>query len=431
VTSPSGTAQAQCDDGLGLPTSQASATGTPVYNTATPPQVVYVGCNPSVTDTRYTTNGGQLISLPAVNASASASVSPYEQASASVSYAVTAYPVTLYLGGATEDTNGNYSILVGQGCSAGLSGIPSALLNNAANPPTYKWSIKGTTFQGWAVSSDQKTATLSPGPGPLTNPGASWYWNDPANTAETVTCAVTLTPPNGQGSPFTLTLTKNVSVMLPTYSCKNFEGKVTVTQNGQEIQATPTASAYAHGETWFGNVQTPSQFGGGGYWNYSQIITPNRTHNYGFDVPCTENGKTGLDTISPYPAESGDGFNAGPDANTKIGWLADNSQHRDGDSPSTFTYDSYPSNYGIASKVSIANEKFSTYLMYVPPGGNVQPVPLHKIDWNWSATVTQPPSGWASLYGTSLGSVTSTSSAANNIHPTWAQLEGVSVGRYW
>ena len=77
-----------------------------------------------------------------------ASVSLYRKTSASVSYSVNAYPVILYLGGATEDTNGNYSILVGQGCSVGLSGVPSALLNNTANPPAYKWTVTGTTFGG-------------------------------------------------------------------------------------------------------------------------------------------------------------------------------------------------------------------------------------------------------------------------------------------
>ena len=349
----------------------------------------------------------------------------------SVSYR--AYPVNISLSGTTPDSSGNLNILVGQGCTASLVGIPSDLLNNTDHPPTYSWTVSGTRFQAWSPYPppnfigpvNPNGSFYSDGPGPLTNPTAHWYWNEAAGT-ETVKCTVTVTPPSGLGAPFPIMVTQQVSVANLTYSCTHYEGVVAVINGGQTLVAYPTG-INVHGETWNCHVLTPALFGGGGSCNFSQLITPGRSHTYSTgSVSCTENGKSGLDTLSPYSAESGDPYTVGTGANA--GWPADNSSHRTGDSPSTGLSDP---KLGVCASVSIT-ESFNTFLMYLPPGSDVQPVPLHEVDWNWNATVSEPPGGWASANMTPVGpSLTSTASARAYAHPQWIRVESPAVGSGW
>jgi len=387
---------------------------------------------PNETGTRYTTNGGGTIS---VNCTPTASMSGYSPqpyqvlgGSAYVGYVASVSPVTINLVGTTPDSSGNMNILVGQGCTASLVGIPSNLLPYT----TYSWTIPGNKFQAWGPTPpanfvgpfNPNVSYYVAGPGPLTNPTAHWYWNEAAAT-ETVKCTATVTPPPGMGASFSIMATKQVSVANPTYACTHSEGAVAVIDGGLTLKAYPTDNS-GHGETWYCNVQTPVFFGSGGSCNFSQLITPGRSHTYSTGaVSCTENGKTGLDTLSPYPAEGGDPYTVGAGANA--GWPADNSKHRTGDSPSTGLSDS---KLGVCASVSI-NESFNTSLMYLPPGSDVQPVPLHEVDWQWAATISEPPGGWASANMTPVGPVTSTASARSYAHPQWIRVESPSVGSGW
>jgi len=69
---------------------------------------------------------------------------PLMDASAFVSLAVAGNSLTTNPGNAVLDSSGHYNILVGQGCTASLSGIPA----NSTNI-TYNWNISGSTFQNW------------------------------------------------------------------------------------------------------------------------------------------------------------------------------------------------------------------------------------------------------------------------------------------
>jgi hypothetical protein len=140
-------------------------------------------CNPTVTFTGVTGSDGYVEGEALVQASASAS------------------PVTITFDGVSKDSSGNYNILGSQGCTASLSGIPTE-----CTVSNYTWSVSGATFQSW-------NPTFIGGPGPLTNPTAHWYWNDPSQTIETVTCTATVTPPGGDGAPFPVTVTQLVTVV--------------------------------------------------------------------------------------------------------------------------------------------------------------------------------------------------------------------------
>ncbi len=352
-------------------------------------------------------------------------------------YTINAYPVTINLTGTKKDSSGNQNILVGQGCTARVDGIPDALLNNTPHP-AYNWSISDNTFQKWLSSTpafpnanpptaaNPNASYFELGPGILTNPTAHWYW-DCLPATETVTCSVQLTPPDGQGPAFTVQATAKVKVMSPTYACDPYEGVVFISPDGTKMQASPTSDMYGHGETWFCNVQTPPLFGTGGSCYFCQIVTPGRSHTYlSGTVSCTENGHIGLDTIFPYDAEPGDPYTG---TGIHLGWPADNTRHRSGDSPATALYDETGTR-GVATSVSVT-EKFNTFLMYVPPGDDVWPVPLHEIDWNWNSSASEPSSGWADPDGYTVTHITGTASFRDFLHPLWTRVESTSVGSGW
>ena len=413
------------NDGLGGSVSRAADASTHsvqyVAGTVAGDNSVSVSCSP---DAVYTLNSGT-------------AVGTLSSGNTLVTYNPTITPVYLNLGGTTLDPSKQDNILIGQGCTANISGLPGVSSTGGPLPGwkiVYAWDVKGTTFQGWTVAQNQtatpptsSAAAPVKGFGKPTDSSIHWYWNE-KDATENVTCAVTLTPPVGQGAAFTVTVTRPVIVADPTYDCRSSEGKVYVVPDGTKIKAISTDSHNGHGETWFCNVLTPALFGSGGLCNFTQTITPNRSHTYSTGkVPCTENGKAGLDTVYPYLDEPGDPYSVG--IGTNVGWPADNSGHRSGDSVETATQDKYGT-MAVATSISVA-DKFYTFLMYVPPGADVSPVPLHEIKWGWSATPTKPATGWANVGGILVGTVTATSSVRDYTHPTWTRLESTAVGSGW
>ena len=95
-----------CDDGLGQTSSgipTVTAAGTRYTAFPSPSVSVSVSCSPHVT-------GGSTGNA---------------QGYVSVSYQATVTPVYLNLTGTTPDASGNANILVGQGCSANITGLPA------------------------------------------------------------------------------------------------------------------------------------------------------------------------------------------------------------------------------------------------------------------------------------------------------------------
>ena len=392
VTTPSGTATAKCDDGFGLPDSKQSASGVPVYNTATPPQVIYSATNPSVTDTRYTTNGGAVISLPAVNASASASVSPYEQASASVSYTVNAYPVTITLNGALADSNHNLNILVGQQCEGILNAGP-------CNLSSFQWTVPGVTFDHFYISSDQSQGYLVfIDPSIWTTANPFWHWSSSGSYAVSATAQASI---NGQ-SLGQVTAQKSITVVTPpqvvnaTPGISSFE-----TSNGTvtAIQAGPSGGS---GMLIDSVVMTPNPFAQFGYYGsyYNVQLTKElRDISSGsFSVPFITNGFV-LDNQDPYNG-SQSAYEPGT-VNPIPLELSDNPDQ------------------GVSdfNGVNIADE-FKSYLMYLPPSNGLdeQPVPIHLTQWDWTASAAMNNGIWAP---TPPGSCTITSDGSSTEFPSW------------
>jgi len=392
---------------------------------------------PNETGTRYTTNGGGTIS---VNCTLTASMSgyapqPYQVlgGSAYVGYVASVSSVTINLVGTTPDGSGNLNILVGQGCTASLVGIPSTLLNNTAHPPTYSWTVSGTKFQDWGPSSPlyPNASYFIGGPGPLTNPTAHWYWNDPGPnpTPETVTCTATVTPPVGQGAPFTVTVTQKVTVQVPDWQAVELGGYMEVNTSAPKysnysLWAGPTASeahnGFGGGMNWQAQAYTPtSPAFGTGMFELVQIVTPsdsyttltNPVQNHSDPL----NGQTGLDVTYPYG----------------VVW-SEPAQLQDNDTPGLhLTGLGQSGNLTAAS--AMFQSSFADYLMYQPPsnGKGVKWVPLAAFSWgtngnanipytnNWGDYVTQNLSD-------SAGTVTPSAVTpfnAWNTHPSWTNVD--------
>jgi len=328
-----------------------------------------------------------------------------------MSYQAAACPVNLDLGGTTPGSDGA-DILIGQKCTPTLSGGGGTLSG-------WQWKPGGTTFQSWSPSTPKiGTAPAIPGasyyvdgPIPSTNP-TSWYWNDAQKTPETVSCTATVTPPAGQGSPFTVTATRQVTVYIPIVHAYGVGGNMQVNalaQNSSSIElyagGTP-GSSNPGGINWHATVSAPpgTTFGNGSL-AIAQVISPNAsiTGLNQFQVPTnhpdSENGQTGLDGIFPY------------------GWS--DTSYYGGDEPGI------PLDSSILS--AQLSDSFVDYLMYQAPGSS-QWVPVAKFYWSTNGNASIPSTGnWADFVG-SAGTVTPSGSNVNftpsNSFPTWTQTLG-------
>ena len=306
--------------------------------------------------------------------------------SATVKYSASVSPVTLDLAGTTPDSNGNLNILVGQGCPAKLVGIPSDLLNNTAHPPTYSWTISGTTFQGWNGNSGRLPVAAELGPGPLTNPLAHWYWNDLAQTPETITCTATLTPPSGSGTPFNVTLTQQVTVQVPTLTAfgtasymqvntkapKDPEYELWGSMDWSATFHTPTSPAFGQGTIEIVQITTP-------YQSDTTNTTPPQSEqgaHYGvpfMDFGCPYNSHLCTEAAQPYA----DSDNPGQQLTVR-GQI-----------------------YAISASDSSV---YTDFIMYSPPGTDTQWVPLASFNWNTNGKANLPNSGQWSGYVAQHGS---------------------------
>jgi len=75
-------------------------------------------------------------------------------------------------------------------------------------------------------------------------------------------------------------------------------------------------------------------------------------------------------------------------------------------------------------KSAQAADSFKTYLMFQPPGSDVQWVPLKESVWDTNFNASKPDTGWASFPpNTSVGPVEFGTSGFNfkdqTTHPSW------------
>lgn len=339
------------------------------------------------------------VTLPGFSASAAGSKNADGSGSGYVnaSITVTTQVTNLRLGfmGTTPGVinKANPNILVGQGCTATVTGATSG--------STYQWSVTGTTFQSWTASAS--SAVLSSGPGPLTGSSAHWYWNDAAATVEKVACNVTLA---GQSSP--IIVQGLVIVRVPTVSAANNLGVGYVGPYNSaapvSVFASPSALmrnlGYADGSTWVTSVSLPTTaaFSGTGKWGYAQIITPGEYLIADDGTKYPGNTTVGLDGGFPYRAST---------------HPTDGLPYNDGDSPALPTADTFKS-------VQLT-DFFKTYLMFQPPGSDVQWVPLQESDWSTNFNASRPSTGhWTDFPpNTSVGPVVGSTFKPQTIHPTW------------
>ncbi len=401
------------------------ATATPVIQNGVETGVTYAGSSMGIRWSAPSTTGA---SVALTSRSLSVTVTPIAgsnppSAASVFGYNADVFPVVLGLGGATQDSSGNLDILVGQRCTPSLSigeSIDSRTFTGTLS--NFQWSATGTTFQSWTINSNpapgQDHTTYVANPSPNTAASPSWYWNDLSQQTETITCTATVTPPTGQGSPFSVTATQKVTVMVPLFSATGVGGYMRVGQfrdGGYYLFATPNTPLNGGGMNWEGVDETPtSPVFGPGRLELVQIAIPNVSYvkfSTGVNDADPENNQVGLDKAYPY----------GGIVSTEPIW-------DDGDSPQLVLQNG---NSPVASSAQMTHQ-FQDTFMYQPPNSG-QWVPMATFNWstngnaaipatnNWADYTTAPGSnlpGQAGTVSPSTGQFTPT-----NIFPSWGLVD--------
>ena len=112
--------------------------------------------------TKYTaiSNPGESVTLPDPGLSSKdVNLAKYKSyVYAFVGYTASINYVTIALTGTTPDSAGNQDILVGQQCSASISGLPTF---PAGTTITHQWTVSGTTFTNWVPGTNPDTTSYS------------------------------------------------------------------------------------------------------------------------------------------------------------------------------------------------------------------------------------------------------------------------------
>ena len=321
-----------------------------------------------------------------------------------VSFDYTATPVMMSLAGTTFNTlDKKDTMLIGQQCTASLSGLPAVFAPGGSlqNNVSYSWAVSGTAFHEWRQTTPQVGNNFPnpnasfydpitgqpslPTPNQLTLPTPQWHWNDPMANGEKVTCTATLTPPSGQGSAITITVSpQTVNVQVPAFSASNTVGKGYVgpyndsTTLSLYVGPTPPliADKKMQGSTWRTSVTMPASpnYSGAGYFGYAQLATPGEyvtINGVEISSDATDEGE-GLDNIFPYQL-----------TNIPARFTADSTPYDSGDSPALSLNASF-------SAVRL-RDSFKVYLMFMPPGTGSNWVPLAEGEWATYASSANPP----------------------------------------
>ena len=222
-----------------------------------------------------------------------------------------------------------------------------------------------------------------------------------------MTCTATVTPPAGQGSPFTVTATQVVNVYVPTWTATGTGGSMYVNTYAANMNGALTLWGNM---TWNATVTTPQSpvaFGTGSL-QLVQLYSPDDDYYTDFipgpPIKHTDpnNGKTGLDTTYPYGMQY---------PSTAI--VQEPAPYSNGDNP----------NFGVNPSIySVTNDSsFQDYLMYQPPGSS-QWVTLATFTWYAFGTATIPAAGWANYGPGPAGSIIPTATTQftmDNTLPSW------------
>ena len=245
------------------------------------------------------------------------------------------------------------------------------------------------------------------------------------STPEMVSCTATVTPLAGQGSAFTVALTKTITVFRPVWTATGTGGYMQVNthqmNNGSySFYAGPTASEAASGlyggMNWRATLDSSIHPELGiGTLDLAQIVTANVTYTGG--VPSSThtnplNGRKGLDVVYPY------GWNATSYSSDQSHWT-----YTSNDSPGLPGLDSIP-----VSAASLSYS-FEDYLMYTP-AFSTQAVPIAYIHWQADGNATIPvTNNWSDYLfqngsdaaGTVFPNATTTFTPTNTF-PSWTVI---------
>ena len=379
-----------CDNGLG---SKAVVTGLPNVMSATG-QVGYQW-NATSSGTRYSIKGGSSFTVTC-SPSASCFLPSGPIFSASVSYRVSISPIIMTLTGFTLDANKAPNYLIGQGARASLSG---------GNFTSYSWTIPGDTFKSWGLSADEshgQTTYLSAAD--TSAPSPHWFWKKDQADA-TVSCNAQVLMPDGTSQ--SVSAEKKVQVLKPSYFFGPNVG-YTVVKPDVSLNCGDDAKQVS-GIKWTAAVGTPDLFvgNGTGTWRFLQLCSLDRLQ-YTFFSPLPSTVQT--DGLVLDAGGGGSGF---PYQGTYAADSTATNQNKNWEDDNPDIGMIWGCNY-ISS-----NDSFKTYLMYSPPGTDVQWVPLAVLSWAWCSSSSK---SITNVWSQPTPGVYADGSQPTSQHPEWTNI---------
>jgi len=374
--------------------------------TVTPSTYGGNGPSQSLSATLYSQKSGASFSVsstPTVSFTGTTGTEGGVDGEARVGGGANVYPITLTIGGTNNPAAGDYRVLTGQQITATLNGIPT---NYAITK--YTWSGQSATcfktYNDQAPSNQLVplgSADLSgPAAGSTTVSPLAFY--DSAKENLTITCAITLTAPDGKSTVNLTATAPPINVLKPTAYW---------TTNPDDPNSGPTYNLTATGyigyiEQWDANIAVPAPFSGGSGC-FAQIVNPTidfqRTPTGSQAINCylkelqtNADGttswvlpQTGLDTMFPYPiGPSTNPQSSSPYQNYSNGYIWDVSvPGKSVDTPTVGFSIAASDNGGNNWYDAFDSDTFTTWLMYKPAGGVW--VPLQRVDWSWTGHVVK------------------------------------------
>ena len=318
-------------------------------------------------------------------------VGSYASGSASISYTVVIYPVTVNIIGTYNSAAGNYRALTGQQITASLGssyGLPSGVKVTG-----YTWSFSNSNpIKSWdpnAPGDGQPTQIIPLVPTDYINfapIGSSVtlnpisFYDEIADDTVTVKCAVTLKLPDFS-TPTINVESPKITFVKPTAKWDVVTGFMqgvfskTINLGGLALVPVP-GSQQQGGEAWNNvTVNVPSPFYGG-QGCFAQLVTPDIAvinDDSTKSVVDAKNKQQGLDNSFPYASYTW--------SVPAVGASADN--------PGVFFSNYNTPAYQGFNTVTFS-DKFGTWVMYKPPAVGSQGtiwVPLQSYSWSCSSTV--------------------------------------------
>jgi len=291
-----------------------------------------------------------------------------------VGYKATATPLELVLSGGIGPSNAK-RFLIGQQVTGTLS-------TGGLTASGFNWTVSGgEPFKNWIFTDTWNAATTFTGFGTQTGSALAFCFRKVASsgTQETVSCSLHLAVPIGAlpSAGLNPNLSRDCTVDIPNKTLSVYIGNAQgiadffvprpINPLGMQLLGSvdPNHMGKPAGTWWDGTITTPVEYGAGGGWNYTQLITLHRlekTAKGDVTIPPIVNDIQTLDTqfgyAPKYPALYSD----------------DGSTNSSNDSPAQL--------FGVYSYVEVL-DSFYTYMLYRPPGTGSQFVPIKDFKWYW------------------------------------------------